>query len=399
MSVESRHCGQGRPGGSRERQRRRLWVTGTPWQRHPAPTPSDGADPYGCRDPEWLRIDWRNHLRRAELETSTLEPHPGSLTDPTRTEVNYVELGEGDPLVFVHGLGGCWQNWLENIPHFARSHRVIVPDLPGFGDSPLPGWEVTIEAYGRLLTLLLAELGTGLVTLVGNSMGGFIAAEEAVAQPDLVRRLGLVSAAGVSHARMYAAPAETMGRMARAATPIALRYSERALRRPGLRHRIFRNLFYKPNALRPELIWEITQQGIHSPGLVTATRALAGYDILDRLDDVKDPTLIVWGQNDYVVPPNDALEYARLLPHAELHIFNRCGHLPMAERPVRFNRVLDRFLAEAAQAAGVAVGYDSELGSATFDSDAHDEEGLRTLVVEVLAAVDSNWESHLQLSA
>jgi len=325
---------------------RRLWVTGTPWQQRPDPTPADGPDPYGNPDPEWIRIDWRQHLHQAELDTSSLEPHPGARADPRITEVNYVEIGEGEPLVLVHGLGGCWQNWLENIPHFARSHRVIVPDLPGFGESPMPGWEITMEAYGRLLRLLFERLGTGPVTLVGNSMGGFISAEVTVSEPTAVKKLALVSAAGVSHSRAYRAPAETAGRMARAAAPLMLRHRERALRRPGLRHRIFRNLFYKPNQLRPELIWEITHYGLESAGLVAAIRALSGYDILHRLDDVEIPTLIVWGQNDYVVPPDDAFEYDRRISHAELVIFERCGHLPQAERPVRFNRLLDRFLAD-----------------------------------------------------
>src|SRR3954447_16725940 len=92
-----------------------------------------GSD-YGNPDPEWMRIDWREHLRRVKL--------PGS-------EVNYVEMGEGEPIVFVHGLSGCWQNWLENLPHFARGHRVIALDLPGFGGSPLPRRAVAICAPPR----------------------------------------------------------------------------------------------------------------------------------------------------------------------------------------------------------------------------------------------------------
>jgi pimeloyl-ACP methyl ester carboxylesterase len=330
------------------RQRRKIWVTGTPWQRRPLPTPSDGPDPYGNPDPEWMRIDWHQHRKRVELPTPDLEPHQGSPSDPARTELNFIEMGEGEPVILLHGLGGCWQNWLENIPHLAKRHRVIAPDLPGFGDSPLPGWEVSIEAYGKVIAGLCEHLETGPVSLVGNSMGGFISAELTTANPKPVRRLVLVSAAGVSHARMYRAPAATMGRMARTAAPFFLRARGQALRRPGLRHRVFGNLFYKPAALHPELIWEITNPGIESPGLVAALQALAGYDILDRLDDVEIPTLIVWGQDDHVVPANDALEFARLIPHAELQIFNRCGHLPMAERPQRFNRLLDGFFERSA---------------------------------------------------
>ena len=304
---------------------------GHPWQERPDATPPDGPDPYGNPDPEWLRIDWREHLRTIEIDGA---------------EVNYVEMGEGPPLLFVHGLSGAWQNWLENLPHFARTHRVIAPDLPGFGASPLPRWRPSIRSYGQLLIDLCDALETGPVAVVGNSMGGFIAAEVSIASRPLVSKLVLVSAAGVSHARMYVAPAATMARMGAAMAPLALRYHERALRRPGLRRRILGNLFYKPGALRKELTWEFVHSGINSPGLVGAVRGLANYDIIDRLEEVDDPALIVWGRNDLVVPAADALAFHEVLPNSELVVFDRCGHLPMAERPVRFNRVLERFLAE-----------------------------------------------------
>jgi pimeloyl-ACP methyl ester carboxylesterase len=184
------------------------------------------------------------------------------------------------------------------------------------------------------------------VPLVGNSMGGFISAEVTVSEPTVVSKLVLVSAAGVSHARMAKAPAETVGRMVRAAAPLALRYQQRALLRPGLRNRMVRQLFRYPGQLPRELIWEIVQGGMHSSGLVPALAGLAGYDFLDRLEDVETPTLIVWGRNDLVVPASDALEYARMIRGSQLVIFDQCGHLPMVERPQRFNRLLGEFLAE-----------------------------------------------------
>jgi pimeloyl-ACP methyl ester carboxylesterase len=331
--------------------RRAVWVAGGPWHQRPKATPADGPDPYGDPNPEWLGIDWRRHLHRIEVDTSGLEPHPGSPVDAARTTVSYAEMGEGPPVVLIHGLGGCWENWLENIPHLARSHRAIALDLPGFGDSPMPGWEISIQAYGALVNAFCGALEIGPVPLVGNSMGGFIAAEVTVSEPVLVQKLVLVSAVGVSHARMRSEPAETAGRMARAATPLLLRYNEHGLRRPRLRNRMVRQLFFRPGELPRELIWEIVQGGMHAPGLVAAIRGLAGYDILDRLEDVEIPTLIVWGRNDLVVPASDALEYARLIRGARLEIFPRCGHLPMVERPVRFNRLLDEFLAEPVKAS------------------------------------------------
>ncbi len=78
---------------------------------------------------------------------------------------------------------------------------------------------------------------------------------------------------------------------------------------------------------------------------VEALSSLAGYSFLDRLDRVEVPSLIVWGRQDRVVPPADALGYASHLAGARLEVFDRCGHVPMAERPVRFNRVLEEFLA------------------------------------------------------
>jgi pimeloyl-ACP methyl ester carboxylesterase len=298
----------------------------------PDPTPAEGPDPYGNPDPEWLEIDWREHLRQVEIEG---------------TRVNYAELGSGPrmPIVFVHGLSGSWQNWLENIPHFAGEHRVLALDLPGFGHSPMPDWEISIESYGRLLHRFCDALGVGDCAVVGNSMGGFISAEAASAQPDRFEKLALVSAAGVSSARLRHQPAETVARMATAAAPLLLRLQERGLRRPRVRWATFKGLFQHPEALRRELLLETFQSGAGRPGFLPAVQGLVGYDILDQLAEVDVPTLIVWGRNDRVVPPQDAAGFAQRLRNSRTVIFDDTGHLPQLERPTRFNRVLETFLA------------------------------------------------------
>jgi pimeloyl-ACP methyl ester carboxylesterase len=305
---------------------------GHPWQEMPDPTPGEGRDPYGEPDPEWLRIDWREHLRTATLGHST--------------GVNYVEIGSGPSLLLIHGLGGSWQNWLENIPALARSHRVIAMDLPGFGESPMPEWTLNIRNYGSMILDLCEALDTGTVAIAGNSMGGFIAAEVSTRNEPLVSKVALVSAAGVSHARMYKAPTETFARMGAAMAPLAFRHYERAFRRPKLRAAVLRNLVYNPWVIRHELVMELAHTGLRAPGLTQAVRGLAGYDILDKLAEVDDPTLIVWGRQDMVVPATDALAFHEMLRNSRLEIFDRCGHLPQLERPVRFNRVLEGFLAE-----------------------------------------------------
>jgi pimeloyl-ACP methyl ester carboxylesterase len=270
----------------------------------PDATPAEGPDPYGNPEPEWLGIDWREHLRHVDLDGA---------------RVNYVEVGSGPrlPTVFVHGLSGSWQNWLENIPHFAREHRVLALDLPGFGHSPMPEWEISIERYGRLLHDFCEKLGVRDCAVVGNSMGGFISAEAAAAEPGRFEKLVLVSAAGISHARLRRQPAETLARMATAAAPLLLKLQERGLHRPRVRWATFKGLFQHPESLRLEVLLEQFQNGAGRPGFLPAVQGLFGYDILDQLSEVEVPTLIVWGRND----------------------------LPQLERPTRFNRILETFLA------------------------------------------------------
>ncbi len=149
-------------------------------------------DDYGNPDPDWLKLDWRPHLHRVEL--------PGG-------EVNYAEIGEGEPIVFVHGISGSWQNWLENLPHFGRTHRAIALDLPGFGASPMPSWPIDMPAYGRLLHDFCEKLGVGSgATLVGNSMGGLVAAEAVLSAPEPLRPPGPGLGGGL-HQHLAAAPA------------------------------------------------------------------------------------------------------------------------------------------------------------------------------------------------
>ena len=298
------------------------------------PTPADGPDPYGDADPEWLRIDWREHLRTVDVDG---------------TRINYAEMGpteaeSGPSIVFVHGLGGCWENWLENVPHFARHHRVVALDLPGFGSSPLPSWDVSIESFGQTLLAFCRQLGLDGGVVVGNSMGGFIAAEAVIQSAEAFERMVLVSAAGISHASVKSGPAVTASRMMALATPAFLRMREPAVRRRRLRLALFSGLFHSPLKIRKELVWEFAN-GAGTDGFLPAVRGLLGYDFLDRLESVELPALIVWGRNDRIVPPADSSGYGNRLHNSRTVIYDKCGHVPMAERPVRFNRELGDFLA------------------------------------------------------
>jgi pimeloyl-ACP methyl ester carboxylesterase len=298
----------------------------------PEPTPSDGPDPYGNPEPEWLAIDWREHLRRVDV---------------VGTQVNYVEIGDGPPLVLVHGLSGAWQNWLEQLTHFAKTHRVVAMDLPGFGASPMPRWDISIPAYGRFVRDFCERIGIERASVIGNSMGGFIATEVAISEPERVDELVLVSAAGITWARARREPAAVIARMVQAGAPVVLRFQRSGIRRPKLRQWVFQGVFHDPNSMRREVLWENFVAAMNSKGYYEAITTLWGYDIRDRLEEIEVPTLVVWGRNDRVVPVPAALAYKRRIgDNAQLEIFDRCGHVPQLERPVRFNRLLERFLDE-----------------------------------------------------
>lgn len=289
-----------------------------------------GTD-YGASDGEWRRTEWREHLRRVELGGA---------------EVRYAEIGEGEPLLFIHGLSGCWRNWLENLPHFGARYRAVALDLPGFGTSPMPAWPVDIPAYGSLVHEFCQALGLEGATLVGNSMGGLIAVEAATRRPELYRRLALVSAAGILNAwRPEARATVTAWAWKRFGESVAARGAW-FVSRSRAREALLGPLLRYPDRLPADLLWEQLDGGADCPAFGPALQALLRHDVRERLAAVELPTLVLWGLEDRVIPVAAGISYHRRIPHSRLEVFERTGHVPQLERPLRFNAVLDDFLAD-----------------------------------------------------
>ena len=312
------------------------------------PVPAFPGSDYGNSDPtpEWMRIDWREHLHRIDL--------------PGAEGVNYVDIGEGEPIIFIHGIAGCWRNWLENLPYFGRTHRAIALDLPGFGESPMPSWQISMADYGRVIHDFCERLGIDRAgALVGNSMGGFVGTEAVIEEPERFDRLVLISAAGISFAEWQGRQFDAAARIFKAAIPFLSGDRRVYLTTPRGRKLAFGRLFRNPNKLRPELLAEQVDPGLQAPGFSDALTAIWGYDTRERLMEIEIPTMVVWGLNDQIVPVEAALGYHRLIPHSRLELFERTGHLPMLERPQRFNPLLEQFI-ESSQplrsAADTAVG-------------------------------------------
>jgi pimeloyl-ACP methyl ester carboxylesterase len=306
----------------------------------PSPPRPDDRTFYGPRGRSaWLDVDWREHQRWVVLDGG--QP------------INVVELGEGPPLVFIHGLVGRWTHWVEQLTAFAATHRVIALDLPGFGDSPLPAQGgISVPIYARTVARLMEALELSAAAFVGQSMGGFTAIELAIAFPELVERLVLVSPAGLStymHPRdvMTLKQIRRLSRVVAAAQALVAANGELLARRPRLRRfEPVTNLVTRyPDRIPGPYVFEFTQ-GLAPPGFVEGMAANQDYDYRDRLGEVACPTLIVWGDRDKVVTSKDAAEYERLIPNARKVIFADTGHMTMIERPAAFNALLEEFLSE-----------------------------------------------------
>jgi pimeloyl-ACP methyl ester carboxylesterase len=312
------------------------------------PRAPERLDVYGPQErSEWLDIDWREHQRWLDIEGRAL---------------NLIDIGpkdsDEDPIVFIHGLAGCWQNWLENIPHFARDRRVIALDLPGFGHSEMPAEKISISGYGRTVEAVLDELGAEGAEIVGNSMGGFIGAEVAIQFPERVKRLVLVSAAGLT---IRPRRTETGFRVLRRAENFLAFYSgwfaarsDTLSRRPRMRRVMMDMVTAHADRLPAPLIAEQVR-GSGKPGFIDALDALTSYPIRDRLGEITCPTLIVWGTRDKLVPVRDAFEFEECIPNARAIVWADTGHLPMLERPAKFNEVVEEFFDDSADAVEEAA--------------------------------------------
>lgn len=290
------------------------------------------AEPADAPPTDWRGVDWSRHGRSL-------------LVDGRRA--NLVDLGDGPPVIFVHGLSGSWQNWLENLLPLAHDHRVIAVDLPGFGCSEMPEARVTISSWARWLDRLCDRLEIEAATFVGNSMGGFICADLAIQMPWRVERLALVTAAGltVEHQRRERVLRllEVGENLLQVLLARGFASSQALARRPRGRRALMWVVAAHPERLSAELVCE-QLHGVGPPGFVPALDVLTSYPIRERLAEISASTPIVWGERDRLVPLRDAYEFERLIPRSRLVVYEDAGHVPMRECPERFNRDLREFI-------------------------------------------------------
>lgn len=270
----------------------------------------------------------------ASLNTSEAPPIDEAARTVRGRSIRFATCGAGPVLVLLHGMGGCWQWWLEVMPELGKHHRVVAVDLPGFGDSePLPG-TFDLDAVADVLADLLDDLDVTRSVVAGHSMGGLAAISLTTRHPELVDRLVLVDAGGVpmSERRLNA-----ILKLLRAAywTFTRRRVLELLATNEAARVKLLRMAMRDPSSLSPQLA-QIIMPKLAAPSFLDSIPASARAVRAVRPEDIQVPTLLLWGARDAFAPLHSAHAMLDRLPHGEIAVLSDVGHSPMIEAPRRF---------------------------------------------------------------
>jgi pimeloyl-ACP methyl ester carboxylesterase len=262
--------------------------------------------------------------------------------------ISYVDVGDGPTVLLLHGLGHSTHGWRKVIaPIAAAGYRVMAVDLPGFGYSDRPGG-YSIDNYVAFVDHWLDLHCIERAAVVGNSMGGAIAAAVAGRRPERVSAAVLVDPGGFGREVSWMLRIAGL-RIVRGA--LGRRISAWQVRR-GLRL-----VFFDPSCIEDEEVQRIVEISA-LPGareafleITHGTISLRGVrpamGLGDIPKDITAPTLIMWGDRDRIIPVSQAELAHQAIPHAHLVILEKCGHCPQLEMPDRFSDVVLRFFQEA----------------------------------------------------
>jgi 2-hydroxy-6-oxonona-2,4-dienedioate hydrolase len=239
---------------------------------------------------------------------------------------------KGETLVLLHGIGASAERWSKVIPFFYEYFRIIVPDIIGFGYSDKPAVEYNIPFFVKFLKNFLYSLGVKKTSIGGSSLGGLVAAEFAINNSNIVNKLILVSPAGTMETStktleeyILAALYPTHDNVWRAFINMA--FDPSTVTERTIEHFIDRMKL--PNA---KYAFMSTMLGIRNT-----------TNLVSRLKKILSPTMIIWGEQDLMIPVKYA-EYYRNIPNSVLKVIPKCGHTPHTERPKVFSKIAIDFL-------------------------------------------------------
>jgi pimeloyl-ACP methyl ester carboxylesterase len=246
----------------------------------------------------------------------------------------YIEEGNGEPLLLLHGLFGALSNFKSLIEYFRRHNKVVVPLLP------LLDMDILHTSVGGLAKYVHKFIETRQyngVHLLGNSLGGHVALIHALKHPEKLKSLILTGSSGLFESGMGDSyPKRGDYEYIKKKTELT---------------------FYDPKTATKELVdevYSITNNRIKAIKIIALAKSAIRNNLGEELNQIKLPTLLVWGNNDTITPPFVAQEFNKLIPNSELHFVDKCGHAPMMEVPDEFNAILHKFIKKLNEPATVS---------------------------------------------
>jgi pimeloyl-ACP methyl ester carboxylesterase len=240
---------------------------------------------------------------------------------------NYLEVGEGTPIIILHGLMGGLSNFQGVIEHFPpQGYKVIVPELPIY-DKPL--LKTTVKNFSEYLHEFILHKGLEQVILLGNSLGGHIGLLYTKNHADKVKALVITGSSGLYESAM--------------GDGYPKRGDYEYIKTKA------QEVFYDPAVATKEIVDEVfaaVNDRIKLVKTLAIAKSAIRHNMAKDLPHMKTPTCIIWGKQDGVTPPNVAEEFDQLLPDSDLFWIDKCGHAPMMEHPNTFNEILDNWLKE-----------------------------------------------------
>jgi len=245
----------------------------------------------------------------------------------------YIEEGNGEPLVLLHGLFGELSNFRDLIEYFRQHYKVVVPMLPLLEMDIL---HTSVGGLAKFVHKFIEARGYEGVHLMGNSLGGHVALVHTLKHPEHIRSLILTGSSGLFENGMGDSyPKRGDYEYIKKKTELT---------------------FYDPKTATKELVDEvygITNNRMKAIKIIALAKSAIRNNLGEELNQIKQPTLLVWGNNDIITPPFVGQEFHKLIPNSELHFVDKCGHAPMMEVPEEFNAILHKFLKKLNEPATV----------------------------------------------
>ena len=252
--------------------------------------------------------------------------HKMSYTIKEDGKFKFIEEGEGEILMLLHGLFGALSNFKDLIEHFKQTHKVVVPMLPLL---ELDLLHTSVGGLQKFLNKFIEHRDYNQIHLMGNSLGGHVALVHALKKPERIKSLILTGSSGLFENGMGDSyPRRGDKEYIRNKTALT---------------------FYDPAMATDELVdevYEITNNRLKVIKIIALAKSAIRNNLGEELKNIQLPTCLIWGQNDTITPPFVGEEFHKLIPNSELHFIDKCGHAPMMEVPVAFNAILDAFLAK-----------------------------------------------------